>query len=175
MEELVIDSNNHRLYKAFREIYDQSFPLFEQRTESQQTKAFSSPHYRLKGYEEGEFLLGFISYWEFDRYIYIEHFAIHPAFRGKGLGQCILQKFIASVSRFVILEIDPIVDKVSEARLHFYQHCSFKENPYAHIHPPYRDGYTGHSLIVLSMPSELPVEIYEQFCMDLSKTIMNFA
>lgn len=36
----------------------------------------------------------------------------------------------------VLLEIDPVVDAVSEARLGFYKKCGFLENPYPHVHPP---------------------------------------
>ncbi len=34
----------------------------------------------------------------------------------------------------VILEIDPIIDEISQKRWSFYQHCGFQQNEYIHAH-----------------------------------------
>ena len=70
-----IDSSQHELYNSWRKLYTVSFPIFEQRTQEQQEKAFSCADYHLVGYSEGDMFVGFISYWEFGSYRYIEHFA----------------------------------------------------------------------------------------------------
>ncbi len=64
---------------------------------------------------EGSFI-GFISFWEFKDYLYIEHFAINNEIRGKGYGSTILNKFIKSTPKTILLEIDPIIDDISNAR-----------------------------------------------------------
>lgn len=60
-----IDSSQHELYDSWRKLYTVSFPIFEQRTQEQQEKAFSCADYHLVGYSEGDMFVGFISYWEF--------------------------------------------------------------------------------------------------------------
>ena len=74
MEQERIYDSNHKLYNDFKRLYSQSFPIFEQRTETQQEYAFNNKNYHLIGYcSEGSFI-GFISFWEFKDYLYIEHF-----------------------------------------------------------------------------------------------------
>ena len=69
----------------------------------------------------------------------VEHFAINARLRGKGYGSKLLDYFVRSLDKIVLLEIDPITDNISEARLRFYQRCRFHENPHPHKHPVYRN------------------------------------
>lgn len=161
-------------YNAFREIYGVSFPIFEQRTEAQQEDAFSDSRYHLDCYisRDTDLLLGFIAYWRFDSYTYVEHFAIHPNCRGKGMGGLILKNLIEQESGRVLLEIDPVADDISAARLRFYQSYGFVENQFAHIHPAYRSEYPDHSLVVLSTDGKMTDSEYEEFASDLNTIVM---
>lgn len=174
MEKIFIDHFEHRLYPTFEKLYAHSFPIFEQRTPAQQALAFASANYHLAGYTENESFMGFIAYWEFPDYLYIEHFAINRNERGKGYGSRILNNFVTETPKTVLLEIDPPVDELSIARLRFYQKCGFHQNPYSHIHPPYRKEYEGHSLQVLTTVGPLSPDKYEQFKNDLTQQVMNF-
>lgn len=172
MVNTIIRNKEHALYSVFKALYTISFPIFEQRTEVQQEKAFCCPHYFLSAYTENEVFVGFIGHWEFDSYIYIEHFAIDQTLRGKGHGSKILTDFINKNSKIVLLEIDPVMDDISAARLRFYQRCGFHSNNYTHTHPPYRPGYEGHSLLVLTTVREITKDEYKQFYDDLYNRIM---
>lgn len=174
MKHTIIDHTQHSLYPVFKELYGISFPIFEQRTEAQQDKAFSSLQYRLVAYQEEDTFLGFISYWEFDTYIYVEHLAVNQSIRGKGYGSIILNKFIADTRKIVLLEIEPVIDEVSAARLRFYQKCGFHENGYKHIHPPYRAEFKGHSLVILTTERPISEDEYNRFNDDLIQVIMKF-
>lgn len=174
MEKIHIDRFEHPLYPAFEKLYAHSFPIFEQRTPEQQAQAFASANYHLTGYVENQSFMGFIAYWEFPDYLYIEHFAINGHERGKGYGSQILNSFVTDKPKTVLLEIDPPIDEISTARLRFYQKCGFYQNPYSHIHPPYRKEYKGHSLRVLTTGTPLSAERYEQFKNDLTQQVMNF-
>ncbi|MCC8186978.1 MAG: GNAT family N-acetyltransferase [Bacteroides sp.] len=161
------------LYKKFTENYQVSFPVYEQRTSGQQQYAFSRSEYHLDIYTaDQEEYIGFLSYWVFDSYIYIEHFAIDAHKRGTGYGKEILSEFLHTCGKTVVLEIDPVVDEISLRRLRFYQSLGFVTNSWKHIHPPYRQGYEGHSLEVISYPNVLSQEEYDQFKEDLSVQVM---
>ncbi len=160
------------LYKEFEAIYKVSFPIFEQRTTAQQVSAFASPVYHLDCITEAGEVIGFIAWWDFAYGVYIEHFAIHPRLRGKGYGGDILNHFIRQRNKPVILEIDPVVDEISAARLRFYKGYGFVENPYTHTHPAYRPEYNPHSLVILSTEGVLRAEDYEQFNNDLKTVVM---
>lgn len=173
MKPVNIDNSKHSFYHLFEKLYSISFPIFEQRTDEQQEKAFTFSNYHLIGYEENETFIGFISYWEFEYYLYIEHFAINQELRGKGYGSEILQLFIRSTDKIILLEIDPVVDKVSEARLQFYKKCGFYENSYPHVHPPYRDKYRAHPLVVLTTKRKITAREYQIFNKELTDIVMN--
>lgn len=173
MQQQYINSFDHPLYQKFINLYKVSFPIFEQRTEKQQDKAFKNNKYKLLAFSEGVNLIGFISYWEFADYLYIEHFAINTDIRRKGYGSKILGSFILSTNKIILLEIDPIIDEVSAARLRFYDKCGFHTNQYSHYHPPYHEEYPAHSLIILTTKRQITEEEYRMFDSDLNETVMN--
>ena len=172
MQQYIIDSTCHPLYQKFRSLYGVSFPAFELRSESQQVSAFGNSHYRLLGFEEAGRFVGFISYWQFDGYCYVEHFAVDTALRGMGCGSRLLNAFVGGADGIVILEIDPIVDDVAEARWRFYRRCGFLQNPYCHHHPPYDKAYRPHPLVVLTSGRLLSAEEYGRFYDDLCNVVM---
>ena len=164
---------NNELYNQFKTLYSSSFPIFEQRTQEQQAWAFEQAEYHLSGYTDEGKWIGFISYWEFDSYIYIEHFAIDSGLRGQGYGSKVLKAFVEQKGKVILLEIDPIVDDVSAARLRFYTHCGFHTNPYPHRHPAYREGCQPHPLVVLTAPQSISEAEYQRFYDDLCRMVMN--
>lgn len=173
MKKIEINNSNHLLYKAFKKLYSTSFPIFEQRTEIQQEYAFRNDKYHLIGYCDEKGFIGFISYWDFDTYLYIEHFAISTEYRGKGYGSKLLNSFIKSAAKMVLLEIDPVIDDTSEARLRFYKRCGFHENPYPHKHAPYRNEFQSHSLVTLTTDRQIGEDEYMNFFSDLNMIVMN--
>ncbi len=172
MRQLTIDSSRHPLFGKFKALYETSFPIFEQRTATQQEDAFQDERYRLLAFEEGHEFVGFISCWQFAAYCYVEHFAISAHLRGKGYGSRLLQAFVEQTPTMVILEIDPVIDKMTEARLRFYKACHFAENAYEHHHPPYRDGFQPHPLTVLSSGRTLTDREFRTFQTDLRRIVM---
>ncbi|WP_278832813.1 GNAT family N-acetyltransferase [Porphyromonas cangingivalis] len=172
MESHRIRDTKHMLYDPLSTLCSASFPIFEQRTEEQQRAAFMRPEYHLMGYTEGHSFVGFIAYRAFDDYVYIEHLAVSAEVRGKGHGTKLLEAFVHSVSKTVLLEIDPIVDAISEARLRFYERCGFHQNPYPHTHPPYREGYESHPLVVLTSGRRIAEDEYHRFKSDLEAVVM---
>lgn len=159
-------------YKPFAEIYKVSFPVHEQRNELQQATAFSDSRYHLIITTEDEKLLSFIAYWDFDEYVYIEHLAVNPQFRGRNIGSQALNDFAGLVANTVILEIDPLTDDVSKKRLGFYEKLGYKLNTYRHFHPPYNPQFPPHELLVLSLHRELSREDYNRFERDLREVVM---
>ena len=103
MDILEITRKQDPLYPTFEQIYTASFPLFEQRTEEQQEQAFQSPNYHLVVYLKDNLFIGFISYWDFSTYVYIEHFAIHENFRGQGYGGLLLEDFNKRLNKIILL------------------------------------------------------------------------
>lgn len=172
MQTIRLTEMNDPWYPLFREIYDRSFPVHEQRTLLQQDRAFADPRYRLEGWTDNDRLIGLMGWWKLGPYLYIEHYAIHPEARGKKYGSLFLQHIQETHPERLVLEIDPVTDEQSARRLRFYQNAGFSVNPYPHIHPPYREGFSGHPLTVLSSRGLLTEQEYVRFYKDLVNIVM---
>ncbi|MCM1033993.1 MAG: GNAT family N-acetyltransferase [Paludibacter sp.] len=169
MEKTTITNIEHPLYKDFADLYASSFPLCEQRTVNQQQWAFEQSDYQLIAYCNRGAFVGFLSIWRMHSCIYVEHFSVQKSLRGKGWGSRILQDFQQQNNHCIILEIDPVCDDVTRARLRFYEHCGFCQNPYHHLHPPYREGFKPHPLTIMSYPSALTQTLFHEFTSDLQQ------
>ena len=153
-------------------LYEISFPLHERRTRAAQAARLSHPEYRFTLLYEGESFQGILLYWEGPGFRYVEHFAICPELRGRGVGAQALSE-LCGQGVPVVLEIDPPVDEISIRRQHFYARCGFFQNPFPHVHPPYRKGFQGHPLVVLSAPGPLSPAAYDRFAQYLAGTVMD--
>lgn len=152
-------------------LYDSAFPRYEQRSYSGRQKVLVHDDYHLYYLTDDEEFVGFIGSWKINDYFYIEHLAISPTLRGQGYGQKVLKQFCFEVNN-VILEIDPVIDEVSQKRLSFYQHCGFKRNNYQHFHPSYYPENAPHELEILTFPVEICQQIYQLFNDKLQTVVM---
>lgn len=167
-----IENIHDKYYNDFISIYSTSFPVYEQRSHEQQLYAFSSKHYHLFCRISENRLNAFISFWNFDNYVYVEHFAVNSQIRGQSTGTNTLTQFMEETQKMIVLEIDPIVNEISKKRLSFYQKLDFKPCPYKHVHPAYNKTYQPHELLVLSSGSILSSSMYETFKADLNEVVM---
>jgi ribosomal protein S18 acetylase RimI-like enzyme len=98
--------------------------------------------------------VGFISYWDFDEFLYVEHFAIDETKRSGGYGQQVLSALKEKVQRPIVLEVEMPENEISKRRIGFYQRQGFRlwENEYQQ--PPYREG-DGYLPMLLMVQGEL--------------------
>lgn len=155
---------------AFR-LYQESFPVHEQRTRERQESLMAEPQYHFEILLRQGALCGIILYWTLEKAVYIEHFAISPEQRGNAVGSNALKRFCEQHKR-VILEIDPPRDEISVRRKGFYERLGFKVNGYPHRHPAYRRDYPPHELVVMSYPLELDEGEYDGFYQGLKHQVM---
>ena len=71
-------------------IYINSFPIFERRTEKDQIDVLKNEKYKCNVVCDNNKVIGILFYWEINSYRYIEHFAIDKNLRGKSYGSKIL-------------------------------------------------------------------------------------
>lgn len=120
-------------------IYHESFPIEEQRPVREIVRLLSEDTryvmYALLDTEEH--FVGFLTTWNFSKFIYIEHFALSPAFRSQGYGTEALTTFIRLQSKPILLEVEPPTDETSQRRIRFYKRCGFTLYDYPYIQPPY--------------------------------------
>ncbi len=159
----IIENGNTAEFKIAFEIYQQSFPVYEQRTLATQLEALQNPYYKFQVIENDEHeTLGLLLTWQTDRFVYIEHFAVTPAARGHNIGTKILTSLIENTDVPIILEIDPPVDEISIRRKNFYERLGFVVTEHEYIHPSYQPHTSPHHLRILSLPL-ITNELYKEF------------
>ena len=158
-------------FRAAFALYEQSFPLHERRTLVAQCRRMDAPGYHFDLLLEEEELCGILLWWEAEGTRYVEHLAVCPGLRGSGTGSRALAAFLREGGP-VVLEIDPPVDPLSRRRQEFYRRNGFFSNPYPHVHPPYRKGFPGHPLVVMSSPAPISRTEYRQFYRFLDRVVM---
>ncbi len=158
-------------FEPLFQLYQNSFPIHEQRTREKQERILSHPAYSCWALEEGGAFTGLMGLWEGKDFLYVEHFAVRPGLRGQRLGSGALEQ-LAGRGRPLVLEIDPPEDEISRRRQSFYERCGFHPNPWTHVHPPYRAGYRGHPLVVMTRPEIWSRARYQDFAAFLRDTVM---
>ncbi len=98
-----------------------------------------------------ESLLGFITLWNFDDFIYVEHFAIDEALRGFNLGARVLSK-LRKTHKTIVLEVEMPSDNnpVAARRIDFYRRNGFEIVNDEYIQPPYGPGLPSVQMYLMS-------------------------
>ena len=73
-------------------LLENSFPPDEYRTYEEHKALLDNDLYTIYALYDGIKLKAFISVWEFDKFAYVEHFAVSPEYRNGGLGAEIKEK-----------------------------------------------------------------------------------
>ncbi len=123
-----IEDNLRRRLMA---LYESAFPPEERRPTEQMPPADSA----FRFYAIGD--IGILTTWEFPGVTYVEHFAVDPAARGRGVGSRVLDELKGAV----ILEVEP-PEQSDEARrrIAFYERNGFRLLDVDYMQPPYSPG-----------------------------------
>lgn len=162
MKSIRLSDNNGTYFQEAWKLYEESFPLFERRTFSKQQELLKKNEYRYDMILYQEQLLGFILWWSFDEFRFVEHYAIASGERGKGFGKHILEAFIRNDDRPVLLEVDLPDNEISKNRIRFYENLGFKLNLHFYQQPSLREECDPVELYLMSYP----LEISEGFVFD---------
>lgn len=167
----ITDPSHLYFDKAFA-LYATSFPQYEQRLSLSQRRILSHPQYHCDVILSDNRFCGILFYWEINQLCYVEHFAILSSLRGQGIGSQAIKIFLQQHPH-TLLEIDPPIDDISCRRKQFYTSLGFVENPYSHLHPPYRPHFMSHPLLVMSFPDVLLPQEYQSFASFLKDVVMD--
>ncbi|MDD2439936.1 MAG: GNAT family N-acetyltransferase [Methanosarcinaceae archaeon] len=153
------DANFPKLWR----ICKTAFPLPERRVLEQQLEIFEKRSYNLDAWIQKKQVIGFMGWWDFEQFRYVEHYAINPEYRARGYGSSFLQEWLSESRKKVILEIEPVRDEKTQRRLNFYKKLAFVENDYKHLQPPFHKGGKAVLYEILSYPEKIQPEIYNSF------------
>lgn len=144
-------------YPAFLELYNSSFPVNERRIYKSAehvanfVKEKGGKFHAFAVDDGGEYFLGFMSYWIFEGYVYIEHFAVQPEHRGKNIGRKMLSHLFETVSPNVLIEVEKPETTDAKRRIAFYEKCGFKlREDINYVQPPYSAEQSGMEMLLMT-------------------------
>lgn len=155
-------------------LYKSSFPLEERRLLRYHADAMQrETSFHCYSFYSGESFVGLLFYWAFSTCIYVEHLAVEIMHRGQGNGRKILEH-VQRQGKPVILEIEPVTDAVTEARLHFYESVGYQLLPHEHYQLPYHRHDDALRLFLLSYPQSAEDSLIQQFERDFAALPMRY-
>ena len=83
--------------------------------------------------------VGFMTVWNLGIALYVEHFAVDPSQRGKGIGMEAIKQLAACSPLPLILEVEPEnTGETARRRIAFYTRAGFTaHHSYPYVQPPY--------------------------------------
>jgi len=151
--------DNAELLRQFLELYTSAFPPEERRQyrDVGELQAFiqsRSPLFRIivKTEPDAGAILGFLTWWDFPQYAYVEHFAVRPDMRGAGLGTEMLAHLRSTTDKGILLEVErPEKGEIARRRIAFYERNGFEQHPeIEYIQPPYSPGMSEVPLLLMT-------------------------
>lgn len=113
---------------------------------------------------------GFITFWKFDHFVYIEHLAITEQFRNRKIGETAIKMIADSVDSPIVLEVQHAADPVSIGRVAFYQRLGFEIIDDNYEQPAYSPEKKSKKLLLLSNRANMP-EPVEEIVQQIHKTV----
>ena len=164
-------SENH-FHKAW-ELYEDAFPIEERRSLNKQTHVIKNSNYHFDIMLDNDKLIGFLLWWNFEKVRYIDHFATSIEQRNKGFGKQILENFINTSEKLVLLEVELPNSSMNKRRIKFYERIGFKLNLHYYEVPPLMEGYKHFQLLLMSYPTFMTERDVEQFTKTCHPIIFN--
>ena len=136
-------TTEHALYLFIEKLLHSAFPKDERRDDKLQrayTDNLEKFHCLL--IRDFDNPIGLITYWQFEVFVYVEHFAIHEKHRNQGIGYEAMHLFLQEMTLPVVLEVEMprIKGDITHRRIGFYRRLGFSLRKMAYKQPPYREG-----------------------------------
>ncbi|QHL89127.1 GNAT family N-acetyltransferase [Nibribacter ruber] len=153
------------------QLYEEAFPPEERRSLPQQDTLLQEPAYSFNAIFHKKDLVGILGFWQLPSVVFLEHFAIHAAGRGQGLGEKVLQQFLAESSAPVVLEVEPPATELARRRIRFYERLGFLLHSFPYQQPPYSPEKPWVPLQLMSFPKALALPAFETMVQDLYRQV----
>ncbi len=121
--------------------YTSSFPKEERRDFSLVRKLLEEDRrFEMYALLRDGIYVGFITGWQFESFVYVEHFAIDESVRNGGIGAKAMTSFLALHKDPVVLEVEMPIEKMSKRRIGFYERLGFVLDYHVYFQPLCRKG-----------------------------------
>ena len=140
-------------------IMEQSFPLEEYRSYEGQKALLMDPAYAIYLAKEEGKILGFGAVWQLEKWLFLEHLAVAPQYRNRGIGAELLG-YLAE--KHCCLEVELPETDLARRRIGFYQRNGFFLNDYPYVQPSLGEGRKPVPLSIMTSGSTISPEEFAQ-------------
>lgn len=156
-------------------LYEQAFPENERRpTEEWKKLIETNDDFHVYDIYKNDAFCGFLSYWTFNDFAYIEHFATHSTVRGGGIGSSVLLNLIEQLKELpVVLEVELPTDELKQRRIGFYERNGFTLLNKPYTQPPYRKGEPSFPLLLMTTNEQYVSNNWEFVVRAIHKHVYN--
>jgi ribosomal protein S18 acetylase RimI-like enzyme len=145
-----IENSANPLFGKLYELYESAFPAVERRILTDLEGVLNhDKRFKMAVLMKDSEFVGFFNYWQFESFIYAEHFAVNPKLRGQNIGSEVVKTFFQNVNLPVVFEVEPPEEEMAIRRIAFYERLDCKLLPHKYAQPHY-DG-SGKLLPMLLM------------------------
>ncbi len=152
--------------EAFDRVFSimlESFPPDERRTREEQAALLEKDIYRVYVLKnEDHEIVAFIAAWEFEDFVFLEHFAVEKSHRNGGKGGQFLSELVGRLNKRVCLEVEPPDAGLASRRIAFYERNGFTLNPYPYIQPAITSGRNPIPLMIMSTDGGMDLKTFEK-------------
>ena len=145
-------------FSIAKQLYLDSFPVEERRPLQSINSLITTQIFDfLPIKHDGEFA-GFANIWHFEHFIYIEHFAVLPNKRNKGIGAGFLRKLQEKYQTNIVVEVEKPDNDTAKRRIEFYNRCGFQLLPEQYIQPPYSEELESVEMRIMLYSNPLKIQ-----------------
>ena len=138
-------------FSSIWRIMEPSFPRDERRPRDEQLAIFDQPEYHAYGARDADgTLIGFLTTWNLDDVVFVEHFAVNPACRNGGVGSAMLSALIAQTNAPICLEVELPETEMARRRIAFYERNGLFYNEYPYVQPAMSKGQEAVPLRIMT-------------------------
>ena len=158
-------------FESIRELYCSAFPPEERREFQQLVQLKDADGCDVLRIMNGNKPVGFCIVWFFEDFLFTEHFAIEPEWRGQGTGSRVLALLREIYRRPVMLEVEPPCDEITSRRVSFYSRNGFYLLDRPYCQPSYGENKPEVVLRLMTSQAGLPPEKPEEYIAQIRKKV----
>ena len=158
-------------FEKYYNLLQDDFCFEERKAKQDELKALSNKYYKPCFIYDDEKLVGYFCYWEFEDFMYVEHFAILKELRGSGIGTKFFKWFLPTINKPFILEVEDPVDEDTIRRVNFYKNSGFVLNNYEYYQPSYHDGSDSVPMKIVSYKSPITKQQFNDYINTMLATV----
>jgi len=158
-------------FNEYYALLEKDFILEERRVKQDELNQLNNSNFKpFFIYNETQ-LIGYFTCWEFEDFIFGEHFAILQENRDRGIGTKFLKEYLFRLTKPFIFEIEKPVDATTKRRKRFYKRLNFKFNKFKYFQPSYHNATDKLEMVIVSYPKKLTKQEYLQYIEQVKKEV----